>query len=332
MTAAATTRGRTPSRRRPTRKLETALLTELGDGALVAGMDEVGRGALAGPVTVGVAVVGAMTSRRLPHGLADSKLLTAHAREDLVEPIRRWCAGSAVGHASPAEIDELGIIAALRLAGRRALAELAGAGLAPAVVVLDGVHNWLSAPEQGDLFAPEPPEIFVPGTGLPLTTPPVQTQVKADMTCAVVAAASVVAKVERDRIMVGLDGDFPAYRWASNKGYSAPEHVAALHEHGACELHRRSWHLPGLGEAAGDIALPAEATEDAYAGEGPEAESFDGAGYGGEADDGDGPAAEPLWDAAGGTGLPDAPAEAAGQVTAPADGVAAGPGALVGRA
>ncbi|KAE8762498.1 ribonuclease HII [Georgenia thermotolerans] len=289
-------------------------------------MDEVGRGALAGPVTVGVAVVGATTSRRLPRGLADSKLLTAHAREDLVAPIRRWCAGAAVGHASPAEIDELGIIAALRLAGRRALAELAGAGLAPSVVVLDGVHNWLSAPEQGDLFAPEPPEVLVPGVGLPVVTPPVRTQVKADMTCAVVAAASVLAKVERDRIMVGLDDDFPAYRWASNKGYSAPEHIAALHEHGACELHRRSWHLPGLGEAAGDIALPAEAEEDAYA-EGTE-EGLDG--FGGEADDAS--PAEPLWDAAPGTGPDDAPAEAEGQVTAPADGVVAGPGVLAGRA
>ncbi|MPV87122.1 ribonuclease HII [Georgenia ruanii] len=289
-------------------------------------MDEVGRGALAGPVTVGVAVVGAATSRRLPHGLADSKLLTAHAREDLVEPIRRWCAGSAVGHASAAEIDELGIIAALRLAGRRALAELAGAGLAPAVVVLDGVHNWLSAPEQGDLFAPEPPEVLVPGVGLPVATPPVRTQVKADMTCAVVAAASVLAKVERDRIMVGLDGDFPAYRWASNKGYSAPEHVAALHKHGACELHRRSWHLPGLGEAAGAITPPPEACE-----EDAEAEAYARDGYESASDDG--VADEPLWDAAPAAEPSGGLAAAVdGTVAAPADDAAAEPGVLAGRA
>jgi ribonuclease HII len=233
-------------------------------------MDEVGRGALAGPVTVGVAVVDARTSRRLPPGLADSKLLTAQAREGLVEPIRRWCAGWAVGHASPAEIDDFGIITALRLAGRRALAELAGAGLVPGVVILDGVHNWLSEPEQGDLFAPEPPEILVPGTGRPMATPPVQTQVKADMTSAVVAAASVLAKVERDGIMVGLDGDFPAYRWASNKGYSAPEHIAALHDHGACELHRRSWHLPGLdGEGTFVPPLDEDAADDGALAGGP---------------------------------------------------------------
>ncbi|WP_448071624.1 ribonuclease HII [Georgenia yuyongxinii] len=251
-------RGRT----RPSRSLENTLLTGLGPGALVAGMDEVGRGALAGPVTVGVAVVTEHTSRRMPRGLADSKLLTPQARQDLVAPVRAWCAGWAVGHASPDEIDELGIIAALRLAGRRALAELAGAGLAPGVVILDGVHDWLSEPAQGELFAPEPPPVHIPGTDHEPVVPPVHTQVKADMTSAVVAAASVLAKVERDALMVGLDPAHPEYCWAANKGYSSAEHIAALREHGACALHRRSWHLPGLGDdaavavgAAGAVAL-----------------------------------------------------------------------------
>nr|WP_240646107.1 ribonuclease HII [Georgenia sp. SYP-B2076] len=230
----------------PSRELESSLLRALGPGALLAGMDEVGRGALAGPVSVGVAVVHAGTSDDVPDGLADSKLLTARAREDLVDPVRAWCAGSAVGHAGPDEIDALGIIAALRLAGRRALAELAAVGLAPALVVLDGVHDWLSEPAQADLFAPEPPVVLVPGTGTGVVTPPVRTQVKADASCSVVAAASVLAKVTRDAIMVGLDAEHPQYCWAGNKGYSSAEHAAALHEHGATVLHRRSWHLPGL--------------------------------------------------------------------------------------
>ncbi|TRW45159.1 ribonuclease HII [Georgenia yuyongxinii] len=242
-----TARGRT----RPSRSLENSLLGGLGPGALVAGMDEVGRGALAGPVTVGVAVVTEQTSRRMPPGLADSKLLTPQARQDLVSPVRRWCTGWAVGHADPDEIDELGIIAALRLAGRRALADLAAAGLSPGVIILDGVHDWLSEPAQGELFAPEPPLVRVPGTDLEPVVPPVRTQVKADMTSAVVAAASVLAKVERDAIMVDLDAEHPEYCWAANKGYSSAEHIAALREHGACALHRRSWHLPGIGDELG---------------------------------------------------------------------------------
>ncbi|MFD1504209.1 ribonuclease HII [Georgenia yuyongxinii] len=242
-----TARGRT----RPSRSLENSLLGGLGPGALVAGMDEVGRGALAGPVTVGVAVVTEQTSRRMPPGLADSKLLTPQARQDLVSPVRGWCTGWAVGHASPDEIDELGIIAALRLAGRRALADLAAAGLSPGVIILDGVHDWLSEPAQGELFAPEPPPVHIPGTDLEPVVPPVRTQVKADMTSAVVAAASVLAKVERDAIMVKLDPEHPEYGWAANKGYSSAEHIAALREHGACALHRRSWHLPGIGDDVG---------------------------------------------------------------------------------
>lgn len=246
MTATTTRR---PKRLKPTRVLENALLAELGDGALVAGMDEVGRGALAGPVSVGVAVVSAGTSRRMPRGLADSKLLTAQSREDLVAPVQAWCTASAVGHASPGEIDALGIIAALRLAGRRALAELAGGGVVPGMVILDGIHDWLAEPAQLELFAPEPPAVLVPGTAEEVRTPPVRTQVKGDARCAVVAAASVLAKVARDALMVGMHEEHPQYHWAGNKGYSSPEHVAALGEHGPCELHRRSWRLPGVGGA-----------------------------------------------------------------------------------
>ena len=120
--------------------------------ARLAAMDEVGRGALAGPVTVGVVVV---TERigRVPAGLRDSKLLTPAARAALVKPVRRWVGEWGIGHASPGEIDTIGIIAALRTAGRRALAQLS----APVdAVLLDGNHNYLSMPvdDQPTLFDP----------------------------------------------------------------------------------------------------------------------------------------------------------------------------------
>ncbi|MFC4556110.1 ribonuclease HII [Georgenia faecalis] len=229
--------------RPPTRHLERDLLA--AGHRLVAGMDEVGRGALAGPVSVGVVVVDESTGR-LPRGLRDSKLLTAAAREALCEPVRRWCVGSAVGHASPAEIDALGIIAALRLAGTRALATLAAAGVEPDVLILDGTHDWLTPPQ--DLFA----ALDAPAAAVPL----VRTQVKADLRCAVVAGASVLAKCERDAIMVELSPRHPEYGWAANKGYSAPEHLLALRDLGPTELHRRSWRLP---QAAPDVVAAPEA-------------------------------------------------------------------------
>lgn len=218
-----------PTSRAPTRQLERELLD--AGHTLVAGVDEVGRGALAGPVSVGVVLVDAATGR-LPRGLRDSKLLSPAAREELCEPVRRWATGSAVGHASPAEIDELGIIAALRLAGTRALGELAEQGLVPDVVLLDGVHDWLTPP--ADLFA-----------GLGPVVAPVRTVVKGDLRCAAIAGASVLAKCERDDLMVDLGHRHPAYGWDGNKGYSAPGHLAALRELGPCDLHRRSWRLPG---------------------------------------------------------------------------------------
>lgn len=223
----------------PSRELERDLLRT---HRLVAGMDEVGRGALAGPVTVGVAVVSAATTDAFPDGLADSKLLTARAREGLAGPVRAWCHASAVAHAEPAEIDALGIVRALRLAGRRALAALGRAGLVPDVLVLDGVHDWLTEPAQGDLL-----DVPLPDVG-DLTVPPVRTCVKADATCAAVAAASVLAKVERDARMRALHAAHEVYGWANNKGYGTPAHAAALRGYGPSELHRRSWNLPGHAE------------------------------------------------------------------------------------
>ena len=197
-------------------------------------MDEVGRGALAGPVSVGVVVIDE-TVRSAPIGVKDSKLLTERARTVLVPRIERWAVAHAVGHASADEIDEIGIMAALRLAGLRALGAL---GVVPDLVILDGNHDWLTAPTEMGLFA------FAHESGP--TTPPVTTMIKADLKCSSVAAASVLAKVERDQMMVALSSDHPAYGWGLNKGYSAPEHMDALARLGPCELHRRSWRLPGV--------------------------------------------------------------------------------------
>jgi ribonuclease HII len=217
---------------RPSLRVERALQR---DGhRVLAGIDEVGRGALAGPVSVGVVLIDE-TCRSAPTGVKDSKLLTPAARVAMVPKIQRWCLAHAVGHASPAEIDEIGIIAALRLAGCRALAAV---GTVPDLVILDGNHDWLTAPDEVGLFAfagEQPP-----------ATPPVTTMIKADLKCSSVAAASVLAKVERDAMMTAYAPEHPVYGWEVNKGYAAPEHLVALELHGATELHRRSWRLPGL--------------------------------------------------------------------------------------
>lgn len=221
----------------PDRTLETE---ELRRHTLVGGMDEVGRGSLAGPVTVGLAVVSRDTSPSFPAGLADSKQLTARRRQALVEPCRQWVTDWAVASSSPVEIDALGIVGALRLAGQRALAQVAARAHAPGLVILDGTSDWLSMPTQ-DLLSPLQVG-QAPRDALP--TPAVRTQVKGDASCAVVAAASVLAKVHRDALMSGLED--PGYGWAANKGYASAAHVEALSRLGASEHHRRSWRLPGL--------------------------------------------------------------------------------------
>lgn len=211
---------------RPTLRVERALQRE--GHRVLCGMDEVGRGALAGPVSVGAVVIDERT-RTAPQGVRDSKLLSAAARERMVPRLRRWACAYAVGHASAAEIDDVGIMAALRLAGQRALAALV---VVPDLVILDGNYDWLSDPGALGLLG------LVPGA---VVTPPVVTMIKADMKCSSVAAASVLAKVERDGLLRQFHEDFPQFNWAGNKGYSAPEHLAAINAHGPCELHRRSW-------------------------------------------------------------------------------------------
>ena len=218
----------------PTLRVERSLLK---DGySTLAAVDEVGRGSLAGPVSVGLVVIDASVRNSLL-GVRDSKELSPLARNSLVPKIRDWALDHAVGHASPQEIDDFGIIGALRLAGHRAFSQLRAA---PEVVLLDGSHDWFTPPEQVSFL-----EL---GSDVLSSVPPVVTKVKADRTCASVAAASVLAKVERDAMMIKLSSTFPAYGWEDNKGYASPGHIAALAAHGATAEHRRSWKLPGLPE------------------------------------------------------------------------------------
>lgn len=229
MTATASAAPRRPARR-PSLRVERTLQRE--GYAVLVGMDEVGRGALAGPVSVGVVAIDD-SCRTAPTGVRDSKLLAPAARERLVPRIHRWCLAHGVGHATPAEIDEIGIMAALRLAGERALARL---GVPPDLVLLDGNHDWLTDPARVGLLA-------LADEAVP--PPPVRTMIKADLRCSSVAAASVLAKVTRDALMVELAPEHAAYRWEQNKGYAAPEHLDALRELGPSEHHRRSWRFTG---------------------------------------------------------------------------------------
>jgi len=197
------------SPRRPSLEREAALWRE-GRG-LVAGVDEAGRGPLAGPV-VAAAVVFPAFAKPI-RGLRDSKLLSAAARERLAAVVRVRALAVAVGAASVREIDRFNIRRAAVLAMRRALARLA---VRPDAVLVDG----LPCPELGCAH---------------------QAIVDGDARCHSIAAASVIAKTVRDRLMGLLGGRHPAYAWASNKGYGTPEHLAALAEVGFTAHHRRSF-------------------------------------------------------------------------------------------
>lgn len=196
----------------------------LREHALIIACDEVGRGALAGPVAVGaVTVDAAQARRRVPEGLRDSKLVAERRRPEVAQRAADWVGASAVGWASAAEIDEVGIIRALGLAALRAIAGLRAAGVVPeeAVVVLDGNHDYIT-----------------PAGGAGLRVQPI---VKADRDLASAAAASVLAKVARDDLMVRLHDEAPVYQWSRNKGYASAEHRAAISSHGLSAHHRASW-------------------------------------------------------------------------------------------
>ncbi|TPW75433.1 ribonuclease HII [Schumannella soli] len=225
----------------PDLRFEKRLLREGAE--LVIGVDEVGRGAIAGPVAVGVSVVDAAVAR-IPVGLRDSKLLSEKRREELHPKVQRWARHQAVGVASNEEVDRLGIIAALGLAGTRALTAVLAEGVAlgAARVILDGSHDWLTpALRSAGAAAGSGAEAGAGAGADGFAGMTVTTRVKADMTCASVAAASVLAKVQRDRFMVESHARLPEYNWASNKGYASSDHYAAIERIGASDLHRWSW-------------------------------------------------------------------------------------------
>jgi ribonuclease HII len=185
-------------------------------GRFVVGIDEVGRGAWAGPVTVAAVVLG---PDRLPPGARDSKQLSAARRQQVAADVRRLGLVG-FGHADNREVDAVGLAAALTAAARRALAAVMALDGAPAdpLVLIDGPH---------DLVRQEGVEVA--------------TMVKGDAASVSIAAASVVAKVERDTLMAVAGVEHPVYGFERNRGYASPEHVAALEQHGPCALHRHSW-------------------------------------------------------------------------------------------
>ncbi len=204
----------------PNLDVENELLS--GGARFVIGCDEVGRGAIAGPVAVGMCAIDASVGA-MPVGLRDSKMLSEKRRQVLAPLATAWAVHSAVGLASADEVDRLGITACLGLAGKRALARLheEGVSVLDSVVLLDGHQDWLN-----------------PALSTKLS---VHTRVKGDRDCASVAAASVIAKVHRDGLMIEADEREPGYGWSGNKGYGAAAHMAAIERLGASSIHRVTW-------------------------------------------------------------------------------------------
>jgi ribonuclease HII len=176
----------------------------------VVGVDEVGKGAWAGPLTVGAVVL--PRDRRL-NNIRDSKMLTERRREALYDRIVDWCEDWAVGHASPGECDALGMSEAQRLATRRAFAQLQGP---PDAALVDGRWDFV-------------------GGGI------AETIVKGDAISLSIATASILAKVTRDRMMRLEAENFPAFAFDQNKGYPCPRHQVALQGYGPTSIHRLSW-------------------------------------------------------------------------------------------
>ena len=177
---------------------------------LMAGVDEAGRGPLAGPVVAAAVILDPMKPIT---GLADSKVLTALRRERLFDEIRAKALACSIALASVDEIDSLNILQATLLAMQRAVA---GLRLPPKLVLVDGNRT----------------------PALPMTSRAI---VKGDARVAAISAASILAKVQRDRLCLDLHAAHPAYGFAGHKGYPTPEHLAALRQHGACAAHRRSF-------------------------------------------------------------------------------------------
>ncbi len=177
---------------------------------LVAGVDEAGRGPLAGPV-VAAAVI--LDDLQPIHGLNDSKKLTARSRERLYDEIRAKALCCSIANASVEEIDRLNILQATLLAMRRAV---------------DGLRL-------------KPVRVLVDGNRLPVLDIMSEAIVRGDATVPAISAASILAKVTRDRWCCELDQRFPQYGFATHKGYGTPQHMAALQAHGVCPEHRKSF-------------------------------------------------------------------------------------------
>ena len=201
------TKARTP-RTLPTLALEILLIQS--SGGPVCGVDEAGRGPWAGPVSAGAVV---LNPDDLPAGIDDSKALTHARREALEVEIKARALAWGVGFASVEEIDRLNILHATGLAMCRAIEALA---IQPVAALVDGNYRFK----------------------LPCA---VQTVVKGDSLSLSIAAASILAKTARDRLMVAMDADYPGYGFAGHKGYNAPLHTAGLKALGPCPAHRRSW-------------------------------------------------------------------------------------------
>ncbi len=205
---------RPTGRRKITKKIVPNSKLEQGywaDGLpVVVGIDEVGRGAWAGPLAIGAAII--PQGKRIT-GVRDSKLLTERDREKLFDKVASWCVAWHVGMVSHEECDTIGMSAAQKLAARRALE---GLGVTPDVVLVDGSWDFV---ETGN----------------------VQRLIKGDAVCLSIAAASVLAKVTRDRIMRAEAEHFPQFAFDDNKGYPCPRHKAALAGWGPSAIHRRSW-------------------------------------------------------------------------------------------
>lgn len=196
-----------PSRKCLPPRSRDASFSPLG---LIAGVDEAGRGPLAGPV-VAAAVV--LDARRPIDGLGDSKGLGAKTRERLFDEIRAHALCCSIAQASVEEIDRLNILQATLLAMSRAV--------------------------QGLRLKPH--KVLVDGNRLPVLTVPAEAFVKGDATVRAIAAASILAKVHRDRLCMELHERHPQYGFDAHKGYPTAAHLAALRQHGACPAHRRSF-------------------------------------------------------------------------------------------
>ena len=186
---------------------------EISEGKLVVGLDEVGRGPLAGPLTVGAVVL--RKDAPLIKGLNDSKQVTESKRPEIARAIKEQARVWALVHIEPQIIDEKGMSACLRQAFSQALAAVEEKGVIPEVVLLDGNPLHL-----------DPREINV---------------VHGDARCASIAAASILAKVERDALMVAYDAQYPGYDFASSKGYGSARHREAIAEKGLTPIHRASF-------------------------------------------------------------------------------------------